>query len=113
VFFDEAVEERGFSPSFVVAKLASNPARIFGMPDKGTLNPGTDADVVVFDPDDTSPITPEDNESMADFSVYEGREVGHVEKTYVRGELIAEDGTVVGESGHGEFIHRDIPDWEQ
>ncbi|MFC6864357.1 dihydroorotase family protein [Halomicroarcula sp. GCM10025817] len=113
VFYDEAVEERGFSPSFVVAKLASNPARIFGMPDKGTLDPGTDADVVVFDPDDTAPITPADNESMADFSVYEGREVGRIAKTFVRGELLADDGDVVGESGHGEFVHREIPDWEQ
>lgn len=113
VFYDEAVEERGFSPSFVVAKLAANPAQIFGMPEKGTLGPGTDADIVVFDPEATEPIDPENNESMSDFSVYEGREVGSVEKTFVRGELLADNGTVIGEAGHGNFIEREIPDWEE
>lgn len=113
VFYDEAVEERGFNPSFVVAKLAANPARIFGMPNKGTLDPGTDADIVVFDPDSTEPITPDDNESVSDYSVYEGREVGQVDKSFVRGELLAEDGDIVGEAGYGEFIEREIPGWEQ
>jgi len=113
VFYDEAVAERGFSPSFVVSKLAANPARVFGMPEKGTLVPGTDADIVVFNPDASEPIDPADNASMADFSVYEGREVGRVEKTFVRGELVADEGEVVGETGHGEFVEREIPDWEQ
>jgi dihydropyrimidinase len=113
VFYDVAVENRGFGPSFVVAKLAANPARIFGLSEKGTLDPGTDADVVVFDPDAAEPIDPDDNESMSDFSVYEGREVGRVEKTFVRGELLADDGDVVGGVGHGEFVEREIPDWEQ
>ncbi len=113
VFYDEAVENRGFSPSFVVSKLATNPARIFGLAGKGTLDPGTDADIVVFDPDTTEPISPADNESMADFSVYEGREVGRVEKTFVRGEPLADDGDVVGTAGHGEFVKREIPEWEQ
>jgi dihydropyrimidinase len=83
------------------------------MPNKGTLDPGTDADIVVFDPDTTEPISPDDNESMSDYSVYEGREVGQVEKTFLRGELLADDGAVVGESGYGEFLEREIPDWEQ
>jgi dihydropyrimidinase len=113
VFYDEAVEERGFSPSFVVAKLAANPAQIFGMPNKGSLDPGTDADIVVFDPDTTERITPASNESIADFSVYEGREVGSVEKTFVRGELVADGGEIIGDDGHGTFIQREIPDWEQ
>jgi dihydropyrimidinase len=112
VFHDEAVNERGFGYPFLVRKLSANPARVFGMPDKGTLEPGTDADVVVFDPDATYTITHEDNESMADFSVYEGREVtGRVERTYVRGELVAQDGDVVGDHGHGEFVEREIPEW--
>ncbi|WP_136716529.1 dihydroorotase [Halorientalis salina] len=111
VFHDEAVAERGFRLPFLVRKLAANPARVFGMPEKGTLEPGTHADIVVFDPDDTSPIDPEDNASMSDFSVYEGREVGSVEKTFVRGELVADDGEIVGPPGHGEFVEREIPTW--
>jgi dihydropyrimidinase len=111
VFHDEAVATREFSFPFLVRKLAANPARIFGLPNKGTLDPGTHADIVVFDPDDTSPIDPADNASISDFSVYEGREVGSVEKTFVRGELVANDGEIVGDPGHGEFVEREIPTW--
>ena len=113
VFYDEAVDERGFGPSFVVEKLCTAPARIFGMPEKGTLAPGTHADIVVFDPDADEPINPATNESVSDYSVYEGRSVGRVERTFVRGELVADDGEVVGEAGHGEFLEREIPDWER
>ena len=112
VFYDEAVNRRGYSPSFVVRVMATNPAQIFGLDDKGTLEPGTDADIVIFDPDATDEISAEDNASAADFSIYDGREVtGRVEKTFVRGELIADDGEIVGEPGHGEFVEREIPDW--
>lgn len=112
VFHDEAVAERDFGYPFLVRKLATNPARIFGLANKGTLNPGTDADIVIFDPDDTAPIDPAENASVADFSVYEGREVGSVEKTFVRGELVADNGEIVEDPGHGAFVERKIPDWE-
>jgi dihydropyrimidinase len=112
VFHDEAVNRRGFSYPFLVRVMCRNPARIFGMPGKGTLDPGTDADVVVFDPTETYTISAEDNVGFADFSIYEGREVtGRVEKTFVRGELVADDGEVLGEAGHGEFVERERPDW--
>ena len=114
VFHDEAVVERGFSYPFLVSALCANPARIFGMPNKGTLEPGTDADLVVFDPEATEAVDPADNESISDFSVYEGREVtGRVEQTFVRGEVVADDGEFVGEVGHGEFVDRDVPDWDR
>jgi len=67
---------------------------------------------VIFDPDDTAPIDPAENASIADFSVYEGREVRSVERTFVRGELVADDGEIVGDSGHGAFVEREILDWE-
>jgi len=112
VFHDEAVNRRGYSYPFLVRKMCTNPARIFGMSSKGTLDPGTDADVVVFDPDASYTISAEDNAGAADFSIYEGREVtGQVEKTFVRGELVADDGAVVGDPGHGQFVERDRPDW--
>jgi len=112
VFYDEAVNRRGYDPSFVVEMLTANPARTFGMPEKATLEPGTDADIVLFDPGETYTITAEDNVGNAEFSIYEGREVtGRPKKTFVRGELVAEDGRVVGEPGHGEFVEREIPDW--
>ncbi|MDZ7702621.1 MAG: amidohydrolase family protein [Halobacteriales archaeon] len=112
VFHDEAVNRRGYSYPFLVRVMCANPARLFGLSNKGTLDPGKDADVVVFDPDATYTITAEDNAGVADFTLYEGREVtGRVEKTFVRGELVADDGEVVGEPGHGRFVERDDPDW--
>jgi dihydropyrimidinase len=112
VFYDEAVHRRGYDPSYVVEKMCSNPARTFGMPDKGTLEPGTDADIVVFDPDQPRTVTAEDNVGAADYTIYEGREVtGQPSMTFVRGELVAADGEAVGEAGHGQFVERELPDW--
>jgi dihydropyrimidinase len=57
-------------------------------------------------------VTADDNVSVADYTIYEGREVtGKPTKTFVRGELVAEDGAAVGESGYGEFLERTCPDW--
>lgn len=113
IFYDEAVNRRDYDPSFVVEMLATNPAETFGMPNKGTLNPGTDADIVIFDPNKKFTVTAEDNVSVADFTIYEGREVtGKPTRTFVRGELVAEDGEVVGKPGHGRFLEREQPDWD-
>jgi dihydropyrimidinase len=112
VFHDVAVNQRGLPYPFLVRVMCTNPARTFGYEDKGTLAVGTDADLVVFDPDREYTVTAADNASRADFSIYEGRTVrGAVEKTFVRGELVADDGEVVAEPGHGEFRHRDPPEW--
>jgi dihydropyrimidinase len=112
VFHDEAVNERGFSYPDLVRLLCDAPARTFGLPSKGRIEPGADADIVVFDPEKSDTITADDNHSNADYSVYEGREVtGRVEQTYVRGQLVADDGDIVAEPGHGEFLDREVPDW--
>ncbi|WP_114578265.1 dihydroorotase family protein [Saliphagus sp. LR7] len=112
VFYDEAVNRRGLDPALVVEVMCTNPARTFGLEGKGTLEPGTDADVVLFDPEETYTIDPADNHSVSEFSIYEGRELqGKVTKTFVRGELVAADGEIVGEPGHGEFVSREVPEW--
>jgi dihydropyrimidinase len=112
VFFDEAVDRRGYSPSFVVEKMSTAIADTYGMPDKGTLDPGTHADIVVFDPDAPYTVSAEENFSKADFSVYEGREVtGRVETTFVRGEKVYDDGEIHVPAGYGDFVAREVPDW--
>ena len=112
VFHEEAVNKRGLSYPALVQLKCERPARTFGMPKKGRIQPGADADIVLFDPDGTYTITADDNHSRADFSVYEGREVtGRVEKTFVRGALVAEDGEITADPGHGTVLSRKVPDW--
>jgi dihydropyrimidinase len=112
VFHDEAVNERGLSYPALVRAVSTAPAQIFGMPEKGTLEVGTDADVVVFDPEESWTVDAADNASNADFSLYDGWDLtGRVKQTYVRGELIADDGDIVGDVGHGQFLDRELPDW--
>ncbi|MDS0261145.1 amidohydrolase family protein [Haloarcula sp. S1CR25-12] len=114
VFHDEAVNKRGMSYPKLVRLMCTNPARIFGLTDKGTLEPGTDADFVLFDPDGTQTIDATENESEADYSIYEGREVtGSVTATYLRGECIAADGEILGEPGYGESVEREAPNWNE
>jgi dihydropyrimidinase len=114
VFHDEAVNERGLSYTFLTDVMSRNPARTFGLTGKGTLDPGTDADVVIFNPNEEYTITAADNASAADYSIYEGREVtGRVETTIVRGTVVADGGEIVADSGHGEFVERALPDWTQ
>ena len=112
VFYDEAVNKRGYSPTFLIEKMSRGIADTYGMPNKGTLDPGTDADIVVFDPEETYEIDPADNFSKADFSVYESREVtGKVKKTFVRGELVYDDGEIHVDPGYGDFVAREVPNW--
>lgn len=112
VFHDEAVNGRGFSYPTLVRVKSALPAKLFGLPRKGAIVPGADADIVVFDPDTTYEIDAADNASISDFTLYQGREVtGVVETTLVRGKPVVEDGELVASSGHGEFVSREPPDW--
>jgi dihydropyrimidinase len=113
VFHDEAVTRRGFSYPKLVELMCTNPARTFGLPKKGRIEPGADADLVVFDPDETYTIAAERNHSNADYSIYDGREVtGRVQQTFVRGTLVADDGEIVAKPGHGQFRRRVLPNWD-
>ena len=112
ILHDELVCNRDYSYSFLVEKLCRNPARTFGMPQKGTLEPGTDADIVVLDPETAFTVDSDRTASNAEFSIYEGREgTGAVTDTFVRGQRVVADGELVGEPA-GEFVARDPPSWE-
>lgn len=112
VFHDVAVNERGFSYPFLARVMSDNPARTFGLARKGRIAPGMDADLVIFDPSETYTISATNNASKADFSIYEGREVtGRVQQTFVRGTLVADGGELVASPGHGQYLHRDVPNW--
>jgi dihydropyrimidinase len=112
VFHEVAVNRRGFSYPFLVRVMCTNPARTFGFTNKGTLEPGTDADVIVFDPEETWTVDERENASNSTFSLYDGWEVtGAVKATFVRGQQVVDDGELVAEPGTGRFVERDLPDW--
>ena len=87
------------------------PARIFGLyPRKGALLPGSDADVVLFDPRKKVTLSGDTFHTPCDYSIYEGMEVeGYPIMTLLRGEPIVEGGTFRGRKGGGTFLKRTSP----
>jgi dihydropyrimidinase len=96
------------SLSRMVELTSTGPARIFGLyPRKGTLAPGSDADVVIFDPEKRRRISAETHHSNADYSLFEGIEVlGAPDVVLVRGGVVMEDDRLVAPPGHGAFVAR-------
>lgn len=92
------------------AVTSSNAAKAYDIyPKKGSIRPGTDADLVVVDLEETKVVTPELLRSSADYSMYTGREVtGWPTHTLVRGQLAYDDGDVVADPGHGTHIDRPL-----
>jgi dihydropyrimidinase len=90
----------------LVRLLSTNPARIFGLwPRKGDIRPGSDADLVLFDPRPTRTLSAKELHSRAGFSPYEGLKLtGQVHTTVCRGQVVYRDGAVVGDRGFGRFL---------
>jgi dihydropyrimidinase len=84
---------------------SENPAKMFGLyPRKGVLAPGSDADIVIFDPEKKQVLGQHLYDSM-DWTVYEGMRVhGFPTHTIVRGQIIVEDGNFIGGDVRGKFI---------
>ncbi|MBV8438675.1 MAG: dihydropyrimidinase, partial [Silvibacterium sp.] len=84
------------------------PARIFGMyPKKGTIAPGSDADIVLWDPNAEHTISAATHNMRVDYSMFEGFKVrGNARQVYSRGELIVENGKHVGRAGRGQYLRR-------
>jgi dihydropyrimidinase len=88
---------------------ATTPARMFGLyPRKGVIAPGSDADIVIYDPAATQVISAATHHMNVDYSAYEGMEItGRVAAVLSRGRVVIENGEYHGESGHGQFLRRD------
>lgn len=90
----------------VVNLLSTGPAKAFGLyPMKGSLKEGSDADIIVFDPDYTWTISKDNMHSKSGYTCYEGFDViGKVDMTYLRGRLIMGHDLYLGITGDGRFV---------
>nr|MBA3528570.1 amidohydrolase family protein [Propionibacteriaceae bacterium] len=110
-FFDGAVNQRAMDPSQFVRQIATNPARIFGLyPRKGTLTVGSDADVILLDPEKAWVARGADMLHRQKWTPFEGKTItGRVIRTLRRGETIYDD-TLQGDArvpaapGSGRFL---------
>ncbi len=92
----------------MVALMSENPARIFGLyPTKGALQPGSDADIVIYDPYRTVTLRAADLHSKANYTLYEGWSVlGWPEVVIRRGEVAVRSGQFLAQPGRGRFLAR-------
>ena len=102
------VREGRITLNRMVELLCTNPAKLFGLyPRKGTLAVGSDADIVVFDPEKKVTITAKGQHSKIDYNLYEGTEVvGTPETVLLRGNVLVEGGELVASPGIGQYVAR-------
>ena len=106
--YDGGVRTGRISLNRFVELTSTSPAKIFGLfPRKGTIAPGSDADIVIFDPNRKMTLSARTHHMKVDYNPYEGREVTGVTDTVLsRGRVIIENGKFVGPAGAGNFLKR-------
>ncbi len=91
-----------------VTLTSAEPARIFGMPNKGRIAAGFDADILLWDPNADYTITAATQAMNTDYSMFEGWRVqGNAAKVWSRGALVVDNGIFMGHAGHGRFVKRE------
>jgi dihydropyrimidinase len=97
-----------FDMNRLVQLTSTNIAKLFGLyPQKGTIAPGSDADIVVWDPDRRHTISVETGHSNVNYNIYEGTEVhGAADVVLVRGRVIVDGDRLVAKPGAGRFVKR-------
>jgi dihydropyrimidinase len=108
LLFSEGVAKGKISLNKFVEVTSTNAAKIFGMfPKKGTIAIGSDADIVLFDPNEKHILSAKTQHMNVDYSAYEGWEVtGKVKTVLLRGKVVVEDNECKVQKGFGKFIKR-------
>lgn len=103
-----AANEGKLSFNRVVELCSFNPAKIFGCTQKGSIAVGKDADIVIYDTEKEFTISVDNMHSDYDHTIWEGKKLhGYPVMTYVRGNLVYDNGEFVGKPGFGEFVKRE------
>ncbi len=110
VMYSEGVGKGRLSLPRLVEVLSANPAKLFGLyPKKGTLSPGSDADLVIFDPEAERVLTKDGMHGAADYTCYEGMKLkGNIDLVMQRGKVLVKKGEFLGEKGAGHYLKRGI-----
>lgn len=108
LLWSEGVAKGRISPNKFVEVTSTNAAKIFGMhPRKGTIAPGSDADIVIFDPNESHEISVKTHHMNCDYSGYEGWKVnGKVKTVIMRGKVAIDKNKCELQKGYGQFIKR-------
>ncbi|OIU72117.1 dihydropyrimidinase [Rossellomorea aquimaris] len=108
ILFSEGVEKGRITLNQFVDIMSTRSAKLFGLyPQKGTIAAGSDADVVIFDPDAERVISAENHHMAADYNPFEGMKVkGEAVSVLSRGEFVIKDKEFVGKLGKGKYIKR-------
>jgi len=109
LLYTHGVCENRIDLNTFVDAASTQAAKLFGLyPRKGTIQVGSDADLVVYDPNHSGTISAKTQQMAVDYNAYEGWEIkGRPEVVTVRGKVQVRDGEFVGELGHGEFLTRE------
>ena len=108
VLWTYGVRQGRLSPNQFVAITSTNPAKIFGLyPKKGAILPGSDADIVIWDPEKHITYGVAHAHHRTDYNLFEGWElVGYPDQVFLRGKLIVDRGEWLGYPGMGKFLPR-------
>ena len=108
LIYNGGVAQGRISVNRFVELTSTSAAKLFGLfPRKGTIAVGSDADIVIFDPNREETISAATHHMNVDYSAYEGMRVRGVTKTVLsRGRVIIDDGEYVGKPGDGQFLKR-------
>ena len=111
LLFSEGVGKGRIGLERLVEVCCAAPARLFGLyPRKGTIEPGSDADLAIWDPDRTVRVRWADLHDRVGYTPYEGREIRGFPRTVIRrGEIVVRDGEPCAERGSGRFLRRERP----
>jgi dihydropyrimidinase len=109
IVWTNGVNKGVISPSDFVRVTSTNAAKIFNMyPQKGIIAVGSDADVVVWDPEATKTISAKTHHHACEMNIFEGIKVrGLAEKTFVRGNMVFNEGKVLSTPGSGRYVTRE------